>query len=112
VWGRWSGRGFVRGREGVRVAPLARSCCPSVGAAIAVNSVLDLRYGHVGARIRRDLLDEERAAYGEQIVSTLSAQLVPDYGRGSAAETSAGWWSSQWQWRGLTRRLSRHCRDK
>jgi len=36
----------------------------------------------VGRRIRRDVLGQERAAYGERIVSTLSALLVPEYGEG------------------------------
>lgn len=51
-------------------------------AAATVNSELVRLYWHVGTRIRTDLLDQERAPYGEQIVTTLSAQLVPDYGRG------------------------------
>ncbi len=51
-------------------------------AAVAVNRELILLYWQVGTRIRSDLLDEERAPYGRKIVSTLSRQLVPDYGRG------------------------------
>lgn len=51
-------------------------------AAAAVNSELVLLYWQVGTRIRTDLLDKERAPYGREIVSTLSRQLVPDYGRG------------------------------
>jgi predicted nuclease of restriction endonuclease-like (RecB) superfamily len=50
--------------------------------AAAVNSELVLLYWRMGRRIRGDLLHEERAAYGDQIVTTLSAQLVPDYGKG------------------------------
>jgi hypothetical protein len=50
--------------------------------AVAVNSELVLLYWRVGTRVRTDLLDEERAPYGEQIVTTVSAQLVPDYGQG------------------------------
>ncbi len=48
----------------------------------AVNSALVLLYWSVGDRIRRDILKEKRAGYGEQIVPTLSAQLAPDYGSG------------------------------
>jgi predicted nuclease of restriction endonuclease-like (RecB) superfamily len=51
-------------------------------AAAAVNSELVLLYWRMGQRIRVDLLHEERAAYGDQIVTTLSAQLVPEYGKG------------------------------
>ncbi len=39
-------------------------------------------YWHVGKRIRQEVLGEERAAYGEQIVSTLSKELTAEYGRG------------------------------
>jgi predicted nuclease of restriction endonuclease-like (RecB) superfamily len=51
-------------------------------AASVVNSELVLLYWRVGRRLRVELLNEERAAYGEQIVTTLSARLVSDYGRG------------------------------
>lgn len=40
-----------------------------------VSAALVLLYWKVGARIRRDLLKEKRAGYGEEILSTLSAQL-------------------------------------
>jgi predicted nuclease of restriction endonuclease-like (RecB) superfamily len=48
----------------------------------AVNSALVLLYWEVGRRIRQDILKEKRAGYGEQIVPTLSAQLVADFGDG------------------------------
>jgi DUF1016 N-terminal domain len=48
----------------------------------AANSALTLLYWQMGERIRRDLLKDERAEYGEQIVSTLSTQLVREYGQG------------------------------
>jgi len=47
-----------------------------------VNSALVLLYWRVGNRIRKDILKEKRAEYGEQIVPTLSAQLVLEYGEG------------------------------
>lgn len=46
-----------------------------------VNSTLTMLYWHVGQRIRREVLKNERAEYGEQIVSTLSTQLVAEYGQ-------------------------------
>ena len=49
-----------------------------------VNAALVLLSWKVGERIRRDVLKEKRAEYGEEIVSTLSAQLVPDFGAGFA----------------------------
>ena len=48
----------------------------------AVNSALVVLYWSVGDRVRRDLLGEKRAGYGEQILPTLSAKLVPEYGQG------------------------------
>lgn len=50
-------------------------------AATAVNLGLTLLYWRIGRRIGEDVLGGERAAYGEQIVSTLSRQLVSEYGR-------------------------------
>ena len=38
--------------------------------------------GKVGQRNRTDLLSEERAEYGKQIISTVAAQLSAEYGRG------------------------------
>src|SRR5262249_35331961 len=52
------------------------------GVAQAVNSALVVLYWQVGQRIRRDILQEQRAGYGEQIVPTLLAQLVADFGDG------------------------------
>ena len=51
-------------------------------AAYAVNAEQTLLYWNIGVRIRQDILKEERAPYGERIVSTLSAQLAMEYGRG------------------------------
>ncbi len=45
-----------------------------------VNSALVLLYWRIGKRIRQDILKEKRAGYGEQIVATLSKQLVPEFG--------------------------------
>jgi len=50
--------------------------------AATVNSALTLLYWHIGQRIRSEVLQGERATYGEQIVSALSKQLEADYGRG------------------------------
>ncbi len=49
--------------------------------ASAANSAQTLLYWQVGERIRREVLGETRADYGEQIVSTLSTQLVQAYGQ-------------------------------
>lgn len=52
------------------------------GVAQAVNAALTLLYWQVGHRIRTEILKEQRADYGEQIVPTLSAKLVPEFGPG------------------------------
>jgi predicted nuclease of restriction endonuclease-like (RecB) superfamily len=48
----------------------------------AVDTTLVALYWHIGKRIRDDVLGGQRAEYGEQIVSALSAQLTAEYGRG------------------------------
>jgi predicted nuclease of restriction endonuclease-like (RecB) superfamily len=48
----------------------------------AVNSALVVLYWNIGHRINRDILKEKRADYGKEILSTLSAKLVPEYGEG------------------------------
>ena len=47
-----------------------------------VNAGLTLLYWHVGARIRKDVLKEKRAGYGQEIVSALGRQLEQEFGRG------------------------------
>lgn len=48
--------------------------------AVAVNSAMTLMYWHIGERINREILGGERAAYGKQIVATLSKELTEEYG--------------------------------
>ena len=48
----------------------------------AVNSTLVTMYWQIGKRIREDVLKEHRAGYGQEIVSTLSKQLIAEYGKG------------------------------
>ena len=48
----------------------------------SVNSALVLLYWRVGRRIRKDVLKDRRAEYGQAIVATLSRQLVAEYGAG------------------------------
>jgi predicted nuclease of restriction endonuclease-like (RecB) superfamily len=48
----------------------------------AVNTALVGLYWHIGRRIRQDVLHEERAGYGEEIVSALGRQLTLEFGRG------------------------------
>ncbi len=50
--------------------------------AATVNSGLTVLYWRVGYRIRKEILQEARAEYGQAIVSTLSSQLMLEYGNG------------------------------
>ncbi len=52
------------------------------GVAQAVNSALAQLYWEVGNRVHREILDSARAAYGEQIVATVSRQLAVEFGQG------------------------------
>jgi predicted nuclease of restriction endonuclease-like (RecB) superfamily len=54
------------------------------GVARGVNATLVMLYWQVGQRIRMDILKDKRAEYGEGIVSTLSAKLLPEFGGGFA----------------------------
>lgn len=47
-----------------------------------VNTELTMLYWHIGRRIRMDILQEERATYGDEIVATLSQKLTAEFGRG------------------------------
>ena len=47
-----------------------------------VNSALTLLYWQIGQRIRTEVLQGQRAGYGENIVLALARQLEADYGRG------------------------------
>ena len=48
--------------------------------AATANYELTAMYWHIGDRINRDVLNNARAEYGKQIVSTLSTQLQQEYG--------------------------------
>jgi len=47
-----------------------------------VNAALVMLYWKVGDRIRRNILHGKRATYGSEILPTLSAKLVPEFGQG------------------------------
>jgi predicted nuclease of restriction endonuclease-like (RecB) superfamily len=50
--------------------------------AVTVNAEMTLLYWQVGKRINHDVLKNNRAEYGRQIVNSLSAQLTVEYGKG------------------------------
>lgn len=53
--------------------------------AVVVNSGMTILYWRIGRRIREEILQNRRAEYGAEIVLTLSAQLMADYGNGFSA---------------------------
>jgi len=53
--------------------------------ATTVNAALSMLYWRIGKRINEEILQGERAAYGAEILPTLSAKLVPLYGDGFSA---------------------------
>jgi predicted nuclease of restriction endonuclease-like (RecB) superfamily len=55
-------------------------------AAAAINAELTLLYWQVGERIHRELLQGQRAAYGDAIVASLGRQLSAEYGRGFSSK--------------------------
>jgi len=50
-------------------------------AAEAVNIGFTALYWRIGDRIQKEILGNERAGYGKQIVATPSRQLVIEFGR-------------------------------
>ena len=57
------------------------------GVAQAVNAGLTMLYWQIGNRIRREVLREKRAEYGDEIVRALAAQLTAEFGRGFAEKS-------------------------
>lgn len=49
--------------------------------AATANYELTMMYWHIGARINRDVLGNQRAEYGKQIVSAVSTELQKEYGK-------------------------------
>ena len=45
------------------------------------NYALTMMYWHIGERINRDVLGNQRAEYGKQIVSQVATQLQSEYGK-------------------------------
>jgi len=50
--------------------------------AVAVNAGLTMLYWEVGRRINEEVLNNERAEYGKQILTELSERLTEEYGKG------------------------------
>ncbi len=52
-----------------------------------VNTALVILYWKIGERIHRDILQEGRAGYGEEIVVSLARQLATEFGNGFAEKS-------------------------
>jgi len=50
--------------------------------ASTINARLTMLYWNLGVRIRKEILNDERAEYGKEIVATVSRQLTAYYGKG------------------------------
>jgi len=50
--------------------------------AVTVNAAMTMLYWQIGRRINGEVLQDQRAEYGKRIVSTLSRQLITEYGKG------------------------------
>ncbi|MGL6329264.1 PDDEXK nuclease domain-containing protein [Aeromonas rivipollensis] len=55
-------------------------------AASTVNSELTMLYWRIGQRIHTQVLDRRRGAYGKEVLPTLAAQLVEEYGSSFAEQ--------------------------
>ena len=51
-----------------------------------VNAAITMLYWQIGKRINEEILKGKRARYGEEIVSSLSRQLLHEYGSGFSAK--------------------------
>ncbi|NBB79630.1 MAG: hypothetical protein GVY36_09325 [Verrucomicrobia bacterium] len=56
------------------------------GVARAVNSGMTLLYWRIGKRIQAEVLHNQRAEYGKEIVATVSQELTRDFGNGFSAK--------------------------
>ena len=50
--------------------------------AVVANSTTTLLYWHLGQRLLKENLQNQRAAYGKQILATVSRELTAEFGRG------------------------------
>lgn len=50
--------------------------------AVLVNAELSLLYWNIGKQIRAEILQDQRAEYGKNIIKNLSSKLLINYGKG------------------------------
>ncbi|GEM_PF-5954219 len=61
----------------------------------AVNTELTRLYWHIGKKLRDQVLQGERAAYGGRIIISFGTSLSAEFGRGFRPRISAVWPNSQ-----------------
>lgn len=74
--------GIIQGADGIATDVRSMILQTREGVARVVNSGITLLYWRIGRRIQSDVLGNQRAAYGQEIISTLSRQLVEEFGSG------------------------------
>ncbi len=50
--------------------------------AVAINSAMSMLYWQIGTRINSEVLQQQRAEYGKEIVVSLARQLTQEFGSG------------------------------
>ncbi|PIP72994.1 MAG: cytoplasmic protein [Nitrospinae bacterium CG22_combo_CG10-13_8_21_14_all_47_10] len=53
--------------------------------AVTVNAAMTMLYWQIGKRVNKEVLNDRRAEYGQQIVVSLARQLTVEYGKGWSA---------------------------
>ena len=51
-------------------------------AIVQVNNTMILSYWHIGERLKKEILKDKRATYGQEVVKKISEKLTLEYGRG------------------------------
>ncbi len=89
-----TGRKLTRGGRGAKSTPMVKVPRKLVAdlrkiidesrfvVSQTVNAALVVLYWNIGKRVREDILKQERAEYGEQIVYAVSRDLATEFGRG------------------------------
>ena len=67
-----------------RIASLIEQARKNV--ATTINEEMVLLYWNIGKTIKEEIMESDRAAYGKQIVQSLSTQLTQRYGKGFAEQ--------------------------
>ncbi len=60
---------------------------------VTVNQLLTHLYWYIGGLIHHHILEGNRAAYGKEIIATLSQQLTAEYGEGYTKSSLSRMWN-------------------